>query len=880
MKNKKLIGLASLMLVLGATGCPKDPVCEDGKHTWGDKEVIKEATCTEGGQTQRTCTVCGAKEDPKSTAALKHDWKDDATGAVESTCTVKGHKGQTCARCGEKQVVDIPLKDHTWVDIDGGTAATCTEAGTQKQKCSVCNTEREIEVTALNHSYGDAVRTKDPTCEEEGLDKQTCTRCGNVKETPVAALGHDYELVGGQQTAATGEAKVLVKKCKRCKIEFLGFRADEVSEESKTHLNFTAKDEKGDVGASFWGRPIGNALALNADGSSVNRTDGEVVYCTAETGDFFEYKFRLNHDQAELLKSCRLYCDARPADHLSGDFWAYNSGAQDWTPGYYIDGSDEHVQKDDKGDYVMVADHEKASRDSTAPGDEIPNSSVKMGKRITDYRYVLYVGDENGDSIRQFDPDTKVTVEGSGENMVRKEYVLPYTFNLKEGLNTISLRMSGGYRSTFYNFTFRPYVEPTPITVNANALTVKQGKTVAIEGASETGVVYASSNTAIAAVDAATGVVTGVAPGKATITVSKEGNFKPAKVEITVEEKEGVIKVEAESGVTADSGITTRVPSGGASGSMIDSFPVDKELTLSVDNAGEAGDFDMVMVSRGTNIKAADVMTIKLNGTDIDLTDKTINSGYSMGDTALGKVHLNAGANTLVIKHTAGDMPNLDYFKFTPASAEEVPPQPVHDHTWVAAADPTEGATDAVVKKYTCECGLVKYEIAASTGKFTLTDDGSLWKLDPTAESSNGYFKLDKFADKTTEGCSFSFTFALPKAFTGKMYQRGYMDTYNSNSGNKIYWNSSSACNIAVTINENPIDMTGAFPIEGKTFKDVKFSDVFGTEYDATTKNSAVKDVFIGDVELTTANTIKFKRQKSLNLSVSHFVFIGTEAAA
>ena len=75
-----------------------------------------------------------------------------------------------------------------------------------------------------------------------------------------------------------------------------------------------------------------------------------------------------------------------------------------------------------------------------------------MGKRVKDYRYVLYV-DGN---VKEFDSDIKVPVAGRGTNTVRKEYVMPYTFNLHEGENTIRLHMAGGYRSTFYNFTFRP----------------------------------------------------------------------------------------------------------------------------------------------------------------------------------------------------------------------------------------------------------------------------------------------------------------------------------------------------------------------------------------------------------------------------------------
>ena len=99
-------------------------------------------------------------------------------------------------------------------------------------------------------------------------------------------------------------------------------------------------------------------MTLDNDGVPVNQTNNECVYCSTETGDYFEFIFELDETQAAVLTNCRCYCDARPASYLSGDFWAWNSNYNgDWTPGYYIDGSDEHVEKNEDGTYVMVEDH-------------------------------------------------------------------------------------------------------------------------------------------------------------------------------------------------------------------------------------------------------------------------------------------------------------------------------------------------------------------------------------------------------------------------------------------------------------------------------------------------------------------------------------------
>ncbi len=664
MKQNKFLAVLALALSMGLSGCGgkeevKVPECE--KHTWGEKETLKEATCTEAGQSQRTCTVCGAKEEPRAIKALGHDWEDDTAGGKAATCTEKGNKGQHCKRCSETRTVDIDPLGHKWVDDEtGGVPATCEEAGSKNQHCERCDAKQEgVVVEALGHDYGEwaTVEGKAPKCEEKGEEKRVCSRCNKEETREVAALGHKPTLSGEVHDPEPGKAAVRVYECANgCGQTFLGFKANEVSAASKDHLTFTEPNEKGEIGASFWGRPIGNSLALDANGTSVNQQNNECVYCSTEEGDFFEYVFDLDAEQAAKLATCRCYCDAMPADHLTGDFWAYNSSNTDWTPGYYIDGADEHVEKD--GDnYTMVEDHARCVKgDSTAGAGLGEDHKVKMGKRITNYRYVLYVDDK----VQDFDPDTKVTVEAG----VRKEYEMPYTFHLKEGTNKISLRMAGGYRSTFYNFTFRPYVEPTPVTVNETTLTVAEGKTANITSSME-GLTFTSGSTSVATVDE-NGVVTGVKAGTTTITVSKEGNYKPARVNVTVTEPAGVFKVEAESGTIAPEGnIETRTSS--YSGvTMLENFKKDATLTLTF-NSEVTGNFKVQMSIRGSNVNVAETMTMKINNADVTLSG-SVNNANSFVDTIVGEATL-AAENTLVITIIAENSPiKLDYFRFIPVA--------------------------------------------------------------------------------------------------------------------------------------------------------------------------------------------------------------------
>ena len=675
MKQIKLFGVLAIALSLGLAACGggnngPEPCA---KHDWGEKVTIKEPTCTEAGQSQRTCKVCGEKEEPKTIKALGHAWADDETGAVAPTCTEKGSKNQHCTRCSATQTVDVPALGHDWVDDEtGGVAPTCTEKGSKNQHCSRCDaTQQGIEVDALGHDYGEwtVVTGKEPTCDKAGQEKRVCTRCSAEETREAAALGHDLEPIGGEEAPAEGEAAVRLYRCKRCGVEFLGFKADEPSTESLSHLMV------GDNGGMrFFGRPIGNALALKENGDSASSTDNEIVYCSTETGDFFEYIFTLNETQAQTLATCRLYCDARPADHLSGDFWAYGRGNTDWTPGYYIDGADAHVQHNDDGTVKMVKDHAKSVKNedgSWAEGAEL-ETEVPMGARIEDYRYILYV---DGSPV-DFDPDTAVPVSGSSTNMVRKEYVLPYTFHLHKGQNKIRLHMAGGYRSEFYNFIFRPYVEPTQLTVNEASLTIEEGKTAQITSSFDD-LTYKSSSNSIATVDA-NGVVTGVKAGSATITVSKEGNFKDAKVAVTVTEAAGIIRVEAEQNQAAAEalGITFRTPSSSsnASGAVTREWPKDVTLSLTFDaTAAQAMSLYLVGRANGgsngytyTDVNVSENLKVEVNGAVVTIDSSVVMSGSTITAYLIGEITTKVGPNTIDITCIGDLAPTLDFVRMIP----------------------------------------------------------------------------------------------------------------------------------------------------------------------------------------------------------------------
>ena len=176
-------------------------------------------------------------------------------------------------------------------------------------------------------------------------------------------------------------------------------------------------------------------------------------------------------------------------------------------------------------------------------------------------------------------------------------------------------------------------------------------------------------------------------------------------------------------------------------------------------------------------------------------------------------------------------------------------------HNWTADGDVAgAGANDAAVKKNKCtRCNAASYVIDIQTAKLSLGASSS-WKTNP----STGAFKLDG----NDQSCSF--TFNLPAGITGKMYERAYMDQYSANKDKKAFFETDSVCNIEVKVNNAVVDMSSQ--------STTKFSDLFGDELNGT--DSTVKDVLLGSVTLGTANTVTYKRIKTLNMIVSAFVFV------
>lgn len=131
MKNRKLLRAAATLLLVGivgvaSVGCsfeleePKwvtQALCD---HVFDEEEVLKEATCTEDGKIQKTCSDCG-KTKITTVKATGHDVVDDE--AVDATCTMPGlTAGSHCTACGE---VLVKQEEVLGIHVDDDEDALC-----------------------------------------------------------------------------------------------------------------------------------------------------------------------------------------------------------------------------------------------------------------------------------------------------------------------------------------------------------------------------------------------------------------------------------------------------------------------------------------------------------------------------------------------------------------------------------------------------------------------------------------------------------------------------------------------------------------------------------------------------------------------------------
>lgn len=135
-------------------------------HDFGEWKTTKDATESEEGLKERTCSVCGLPETLKIDK-LPHTHSTVRIDATDSTCLKQGNvEYWVCSVCGD-------------LFLDQSATNTVTL--------------QDVKKPLVDHVYGEWKTTKDATEEEEGLKVRTCSVCCDEDEEKINKLPHSHK---------------------------------------------------------------------------------------------------------------------------------------------------------------------------------------------------------------------------------------------------------------------------------------------------------------------------------------------------------------------------------------------------------------------------------------------------------------------------------------------------------------------------------------------------------------------------------------------------------------------------------------------------------------------------------------------------------------
>ena len=181
-------------------------------HDWVEKKI--EPTCTEVGLSWEECN-CGVKQEEAELSELGHNFIE--TSRTEATCTEDGVIEKTCSRCKEVEQEVIQTSGHSWEEKE--IVASCEVEGKTYEECSNCHAiQNEVTVPALSHQMSEWKIEVEASCVTDGLQAQECIRCGKRVEEVLPATGHEMQEVGCTEASCTVDG-VINKECSKCKIK-------------------------------------------------------------------------------------------------------------------------------------------------------------------------------------------------------------------------------------------------------------------------------------------------------------------------------------------------------------------------------------------------------------------------------------------------------------------------------------------------------------------------------------------------------------------------------------------------------------------------------------------------------------------------------------
>lgn len=182
--------------------------------------IILRPTCTKGGHTEKTCTLCGDQVLADETPATGHTW-DEGTQLLAPTCVDEGAMQFACLACDETYQQSVaPTGKHTVVNAPA-VDSTCSATGlTEGAHCGVCG-EVFIEQKIINkkaHEWGNRETTQAAPC-LPAIETATCVNCGAAgqREIPAETAHTPYTEIKEEPAGCTTDGHTQQVICWECK---------------------------------------------------------------------------------------------------------------------------------------------------------------------------------------------------------------------------------------------------------------------------------------------------------------------------------------------------------------------------------------------------------------------------------------------------------------------------------------------------------------------------------------------------------------------------------------------------------------------------------------------------------------------------------------
>lgn len=186
------------------------------EHTHEYSVVHLDATCTESGYEEYTCT-CGYRYGSTllTEPALGHQL--NYYTLREATCTQAGWEAyEECTRCDYTNFKEIPAPGHDLSTVPA-QVSDCTQTGWGAyEECTRCDYTAFTEVPALGHDLS-TVPARQATCTEIGWEEyEHCKRCDYTTYEEIPALGHDLTSFPAREPTCTQTGWEEFEACLRC----------------------------------------------------------------------------------------------------------------------------------------------------------------------------------------------------------------------------------------------------------------------------------------------------------------------------------------------------------------------------------------------------------------------------------------------------------------------------------------------------------------------------------------------------------------------------------------------------------------------------------------------------------------------------------------